>query len=46
VPALLDLVDHPQWIGRKRAIVGLGVLGDETVVEVLAPVAGSLRTGT
>ncbi|GAA1814744.1 hypothetical protein HC028_09070 [Planosporangium flavigriseum] len=37
VPALLDLVDHPQWIVRERVIVGLGVLGDETVVGVLAP---------
>jgi hypothetical protein len=37
VPALLDLVDHPQWIVRERAIVGLGVLGDETAVATLAP---------
>jgi HEAT repeat protein len=37
VPALLDLVDHPQWIARERAIVALGVLGDESVVAVLAP---------
>jgi HEAT repeat protein len=40
VPALLDLVDHSQWIVRERAIVGLGVLGDETVVGVLAPLLG------
>jgi HEAT repeat protein len=37
VPVLLDLVDHRQWIVRERAIIGLGVLGDETVVGVLAP---------
>jgi hypothetical protein len=37
VPALRDLVGHPQWIVRERAIVGLGVLGDKTVVGVLAP---------
>jgi HEAT repeat protein len=37
VPALVDLVNHPQWIVRERAIVGLGVLGDETAVGALAP---------
>lgn len=37
VPHFVSLVDNPQWIVRERAIVGLGVLGDDTVVGVLAP---------
>jgi hypothetical protein len=25
----LALLDHPQWIAREQAVVGLGELGDE-----------------
>lgn len=36
VPDLIELVDHPQWMVREQAVIGLGELGDESVVEVLA----------
>jgi HEAT repeat protein len=40
VPGLLTLVDHPQWMARQQAVIGLGELGDESVVEVLTPLLG------
>ena len=40
VPALLALLDHPQWIAREQAVVALGKLGDETVVAPVAQLLG------
>jgi hypothetical protein len=40
VPELCVLVDHPQWMVREQAVIALGELGDESVVEVLAPLLG------
>ena len=40
VPALLTLVDHPQWIVGEQAVIGLGELGDESVVPTLVPLLG------
>lgn len=37
VPDLLALLDHPQWIAREQAVIGLGELADESVVVALAP---------
>jgi HEAT repeat protein len=36
VPYLLALLDHPQWIAREQAVIGLGELADESVVAALA----------
>lgn len=40
VPVLLTLLDHPQWMVREQAVIGLGELGDESVVPALAPLLG------
>lgn len=40
IPALVDMLDHEQWIAREQAIVALGRLGDESVVPALAPLLG------
>jgi HEAT repeat protein len=40
VPQLLTLLDHPQWIAREQAVIGLGELaepGDGAIVAALAP---------
>jgi HEAT repeat protein len=37
VPQLLTLLDHDQWLVREQSVVGLGELGDETVVWALGP---------
>lgn len=37
VPELCVLVGHSEWMAREQAVIGLGELGDESVVEVLAP---------
>ena len=41
----LALLDHPQWIAREQAVVGLGELGDESVVAALARCCGIPPTG-
>ena len=37
VPDLFALLDHPQWIAREQAVIGLGELAYESVVAALAP---------
>jgi HEAT repeat protein len=40
LPELVNLLDHPQWIAREQAVIGIGELsesGDATAVAVLAP---------
>lgn len=41
VPALRTLLDHPQWIMLEQAVIGLGELGDESVVPDLVPLLGN-----
>ena len=43
IPGLLALLDNPQWIAREQAVIGLGVLGDESTVRgPCSPPAGSV----
>ncbi len=36
IPSLVALLDHPQWIAREQAIIGLGELCDDSIVPTLA----------
>ncbi|MFC4039938.1 HEAT repeat domain-containing protein [Dactylosporangium siamense] len=40
VPALLDLIEDPDWNVREQAIRALGRLGDAKVVPAIAPLLG------
>jgi HEAT repeat protein len=37
VPEFLALLEHPQWIAREQAVIGLGELADASAVAALAP---------
>lgn len=40
VPELPAFLNHPQWMAREQAVIGLGQLGDESVVDALVPLLG------
>jgi HEAT repeat protein len=41
VPLLLTMLDHPQWIAREQAVIGLGELAEESEVPALVPLLGA-----